>query len=134
MSRNVAVRIAILCQAGLIVYMLYAILTEPDFPWILTIIVVVVSSILMFLLRGILYGDTSLGKAATQTTKSNILHHGVWILVGSVLGLVGGMLYSYFTHGVIRWGTYVGMLVPMSLFAVALWVYWLRQRRRRTHS
>ncbi len=134
MSRNVAVRIVILCQAGLIVYTLYAILTGPGFPWVLTIATVVVSSILMFLLRGILHGDTSSGEVATPATRSNILHHGVWILVGSVFGLVGGILYSHLTHRAIRWEAYVGMLVPMSLFAVALLALRLHQRRRRTHS
>jgi hypothetical protein len=99
------------------------------------IAVVVISAVLILLLRDVLFGDARSRKAeAQQPAKSGIVFHGTLLLVGSVFGLLAGLLYSYFTHGVIRWGTYVGMLVPMSLFAVALWVYWLRQRRRRTHS
>lgn len=134
MSRDTVIRVVVVCQGGLVVYTLYALLSEPDFPWALMMAVVVVSAALMFLLRDVLFGGARAGEMETQGDKSNIVFHGVLLLAGSVLGLLASLLSSYLTNKAIQWETYVGMLVPMSIFAIALWMHWLRHRRGRIHS
>lgn len=134
MSRDTLVRVVVVCEGGLIVYTLYVLLSEPTFPWALMIAVIAVSAVLMFLLRNILFGDVRPQREMMPTKKSEVVRHGIWSLIGSVVGLLAGLLYSYLTHQMIRWETYVGILVPMFLFAIALWVHWLRHGRKRKHS
>jgi len=134
MPRHIAVWFVIVFQGGLIGYTLYVLLSASTFPWAWMGGVLVVSAALIFLMRNLLFGVPRVTSETEQAGKFDIVRYGIWNLVGSVLGLFAGLLYSYLTHKAIRWGTYVGMLVPMSLFAIALWVHWLRKRRGRTYS
>ena len=130
MSRDTLGRVIVVCLGGFIVYALYMLLSEPTFPWALMTAIVVIFAAVLFLLRNILFGDVRREKSSVSRSRTDVVLHGSLMLIGSVLGLAAGLLYNVLSHRAIRWETFAGMLLPMSLFVVILWMY-RHQRRSR---
>lgn len=120
MQPKTRVWIVIIVQTVLIGGALYSALFQDRFLWILLFSIAFTSVVSFFLLRNIVFNQSEPERKKFSFLKFFAYDSPWTVLIGGAVGMGLGLLYSYTSHGQIKWEVYAGISIATLAWATFL--------------